>query len=109
MLPGERGKEFKDNKEPSPKMKRRRSVKISGVALEPAAWQNDALQILTSAADYRSMNDFLMKKVGSCLCSTPVFRPRGVGAGAGVAPGSGTWPHRLNTVTYADTSPVSPG
>ncbi|XP_048886169.1 unconventional myosin-IXAa isoform X4 [Brienomyrus brachyistius] len=62
-LPGERGKEFKDNKEPSPKMKRRRSVKISGVALEPAAWQNDALQILTSAADYRSMNDFLMKKI----------------------------------------------
>lgn len=55
--------EFKENKEPSPKMKRRRSVKISSVALEPAQWQNDALQILTCASDYRSMNDFLMKKV----------------------------------------------
>lgn len=44
-------------------MKRRRSVKISSVALEPVQWQNDALQILTCASDYRSMNDFLMKKV----------------------------------------------
>ncbi|MCJ8737401.1 hypothetical protein PDJAM_G00023490 [Pangasius djambal] len=56
--------EFKENKEPSPKMKRRRSVKISSVALEPAQWQNDALQILTCANDYRSMNEFLMKKIG---------------------------------------------
>uniref|UniRef100_A0A8B9L2W4 Myosin IXA n=1 Tax=Astyanax mexicanus TaxID=7994 RepID=A0A8B9L2W4_ASTMX len=56
-------REFKENKEPSPKVKRRRSVKISSVALEPAQWQNDALQILTCASDYRSMNDFLMKKV----------------------------------------------
>lgn len=44
-------------------MRRRRSVKISSIALEPAQWQNDALHILTSAHDYRSMNDFLMKKV----------------------------------------------
>lgn len=44
-------------------MKRRRSVKISSVALEPAQWQNDALQILTCANDYKSMNEFLMKKV----------------------------------------------
>ncbi|XP_072517059.1 unconventional myosin-IXAa isoform X2 [Salminus brasiliensis] len=56
-------REFKENKEPSPKVKRRRSVKISSVALEPAQWQNDALQILTCASDYRSMNEFLMKKI----------------------------------------------
>ncbi|KAJ7994672.1 hypothetical protein DPEC_G00251900 [Dallia pectoralis] len=56
-------KEYKENKEPSPKVKRRRSVKISNVALEPAQWGNDALQILTCANDYRSMNDFLMKKI----------------------------------------------
>ncbi|XP_017333513.1 unconventional myosin-IXAa isoform X3 [Ictalurus punctatus] len=55
--------EFKENKEPSPKIKRRRSVKISSVTLEPAQWQNDALQILTCANDYRSMNEFLMKKI----------------------------------------------
>ncbi|KAM3625531.1 uncharacterized protein V6R79_013614 [Siganus canaliculatus] len=56
-------RELKENKEPSPKVKRRRSVKISSVALEPAQWQNDALQILTCTNDYRSMNDFLMKKI----------------------------------------------
>ncbi|XP_051503721.1 unconventional myosin-IXAa [Myxocyprinus asiaticus] len=56
-------REFKENKEPSPKVKRRRSVKISNVALEPAQCQNDARQILTCANDYRSMNDFLMKKI----------------------------------------------
>ncbi|XP_058256280.1 unconventional myosin-IXAa isoform X7 [Hemibagrus wyckioides] len=55
--------EFKENKEPSPKMKRRRSVKISSSALEPAQWQNDELQILTCTNDYRSMNEFLMKKI----------------------------------------------
>lgn len=59
----ERGREFKENKEPSPKVKRRRSVKISSVALEPAQWQNDSLQILTCATDYKTMNEFLMKKV----------------------------------------------
>eukprot|EP00066_Takifugu_rubripes_P018966 XP_011608232.1 PREDICTED: unconventional myosin-IXa isoform X2 [Takifugu rubripes] len=56
-------KDMKENKEPSPKVKRRRSVKISSAALEPAQWQNDALQILTCTNDYRSMNDFLMKKI----------------------------------------------
>ncbi|XP_061629301.1 unconventional myosin-IXAb-like isoform X6 [Phyllopteryx taeniolatus] len=56
-------RDSKENKEPSPKMKRRRSVKISSVALEPAQWQNDALHILSSAHDYRTMNDFLLKKV----------------------------------------------
>ncbi|XP_068078218.1 unconventional myosin-IXAa isoform X6 [Danio rerio] len=56
-------REFKENKEPSPKVKRRRSVKISSVALEPVQWQNDALQILTCTSDYKSMNDFLMKKI----------------------------------------------
>lgn len=56
-------RDLKENKEPSPKVKRRRSVKITSVALEPAQWQNDALQILTCTNDYRSMNDFLMKKV----------------------------------------------
>ncbi|KAM6980529.1 unconventional myosin-IXAa-like [Aplochiton taeniatus] len=63
-LPVERAsRESKENKEPSPKVKRRRSVKISSVALEPTQWQNDAVQILTCANDYRSMNDFLMKKI----------------------------------------------
>ncbi|XP_050970103.1 unconventional myosin-IXAa isoform X5 [Labeo rohita] len=56
-------REFKENKDPSPKVKRRRSVKISSATLEPVQWQNDALQILTCASDYRSMNDFLMKKI----------------------------------------------
>ncbi|XP_032378524.1 unconventional myosin-IXAa isoform X3 [Etheostoma spectabile] len=56
-------RDLKENKEPSPKVRRRRSVKISNVALEPAQWQNDALQILTCTNDYRSMNDFLMKKI----------------------------------------------
>uniref|UniRef100_A0A671X7H0 Myosin IXAb n=1 Tax=Sparus aurata TaxID=8175 RepID=A0A671X7H0_SPAAU len=56
-------RDSKENKEPSPKMRRRRSVKISSIALEPAQWQNDALHILTSTHDYRSMNDFLMKKI----------------------------------------------
>ncbi|XP_041837164.1 unconventional myosin-IXAa isoform X3 [Melanotaenia boesemani] len=56
-------KDLKENKEPSPKVKRRRSVKISSVSLEPAQWQNDAQQILTSTNDYRSMNEFLMKKI----------------------------------------------
>uniref|UniRef100_A0A8D0D197 Myosin IXA n=1 Tax=Sander lucioperca TaxID=283035 RepID=A0A8D0D197_SANLU len=60
---GASSKNLKENKEPSPKVKRRRSVKISNVALEPAQWQNDALQILTCTNDYRSMNDFLMKKI----------------------------------------------
>ncbi|XP_055076956.1 unconventional myosin-IXAa isoform X5 [Periophthalmus magnuspinnatus] len=60
----ERGsRDLKENKEPSPKVKRRRSVKISSVALEPAQWQNDALHILSCSNDYRSMNDFLMKKI----------------------------------------------
>lgn len=61
-------RDSKENKEPSPKMRRRRSVKISSIALEPAQWQNDALHILTSAHDYRSMNDFLMKKVREQTC-----------------------------------------
>ncbi|XP_067351883.1 unconventional myosin-IXAa isoform X5 [Channa argus] len=56
-------RDLKENKEPSPKVKRRRSVKISNVALEPAQWQNDAVQILTCTSDYRSMNEFLMKKI----------------------------------------------
>uniref|UniRef100_A0A4W3IQ43 Myosin IXAa n=1 Tax=Callorhinchus milii TaxID=7868 RepID=A0A4W3IQ43_CALMI len=61
----ERGKEFKENKEPSPKVRRRRSVKISNVGLEPIHWQHDALQIITSANDFKSMNEFLQKKVSA--------------------------------------------
>ncbi|XP_039503928.1 unconventional myosin-IXAb isoform X2 [Pimephales promelas] len=63
----ERGRDSKENREPMlgmMSMKRRRSVKISSVSLEASAWQNDSLHILTSTADYRSMNDFLMKKIG---------------------------------------------
>ncbi|XP_009071875.1 PREDICTED: unconventional myosin-IXa [Acanthisitta chloris] len=56
-------REFKENKEPSPKVKRKRSVKISNVALEPVQWQNDSLQILTSASDLKSMDEFLLKKM----------------------------------------------
>ncbi len=59
-------RDSKENREPMMgmmSMKRRLSVKISSVSLESSAWQNDSLHILTSAADYRSMNDFLMKKV----------------------------------------------
>nr|XP_057934920.1 unconventional myosin-IXAa isoform X3 [Doryrhamphus excisus] len=56
-------RDFKENKELSPKVKRRRSVKISSVAVESTQWQSDALQILTCTNDYRSMNDFLMKKI----------------------------------------------
>ncbi|XP_016350225.1 unconventional myosin-IXAb [Sinocyclocheilus anshuiensis] len=62
----ERGHDSKENREPMMSMmsmKRRRSVKISSVSLESSAWQNDSLHILTSTADYRSMNDFLMKKI----------------------------------------------
>lgn len=59
-------REFKENKEPSPKVKRKRSVKISNVALEPVQWQNDSLQIITSASDLKSMDEFLLKKVSHC-------------------------------------------
>uniref|UniRef100_A0A8C1YYW3 Myosin IXAb n=1 Tax=Cyprinus carpio TaxID=7962 RepID=A0A8C1YYW3_CYPCA len=68
--PSERGRDSKENREPMMgmmSMKRRRSVKISSVSLESSAWQNDSLHILTSTADYRSMNDFLMKKVCAFL------------------------------------------
>lgn len=66
-------RESKENKEPSPKVKRRRSVKISSVALEPGQWQNDSLQILTCTNDYRSINDFLMKKVHTFTHTLPMF------------------------------------
>uniref|UniRef100_A0A8C4YEQ5 Myosin IXA n=1 Tax=Gopherus evgoodei TaxID=1825980 RepID=A0A8C4YEQ5_9SAUR len=56
-------REFKENKEPSPKVKRKRSVKISSLALEPVQWQNDSLQIITSAGDLKSMDEFLLKKM----------------------------------------------
>lgn len=51
-------------------MKRKRSVKISNVALEPVQWQNDSLQIITSASDLKSMDEFLLKKVTPVL-TTP--------------------------------------
>ncbi|XP_072138219.1 unconventional myosin-IXAa isoform X1 [Mobula birostris] len=59
----ERGKEFKENREPSPKVKRRRSVKISNVGLEPIQLQQDTLQIITSANDFKCMNEFLQRKI----------------------------------------------
>ncbi|XP_072554588.1 unconventional myosin-IXAa-like isoform X5 [Paramormyrops kingsleyae] len=59
----ERGRESKENKEPSPRAKRRRSVKISSVSLDAAPWQNDLLRMFTGANDYRCMNEFLMKKI----------------------------------------------
>ncbi|ELK28925.1 Myosin-IXa [Myotis davidii] len=62
-LPGSYQKEFKENKEPSPKAKRKRSVKISSLALESVHWQNDSVQIIESASDLKSMDEFLLKKV----------------------------------------------
>ncbi|XP_006866592.1 PREDICTED: unconventional myosin-IXa [Chrysochloris asiatica] len=62
-LPGSCRKEFKENKEPSPKAKRKRSVKISNVALESMHWQNDSVQIIASASDLKSMDEFLLKKM----------------------------------------------
>ncbi|XP_069758507.1 unconventional myosin-IXAa isoform X2 [Narcine bancroftii] len=59
----ERGKEFKENREPSPKVKRRRSVKISNVGLEPIQLQHDTLQIITCANDFKCLNEFLQKKI----------------------------------------------
>uniref|UniRef100_A0A8D0GYY1 Myosin IXA n=1 Tax=Sphenodon punctatus TaxID=8508 RepID=A0A8D0GYY1_SPHPU len=56
-------KEFKENKEPSPKVKHKRSVKISNIELEPVQWQNDSLQIITSTGDLKSMDEFLLKKM----------------------------------------------
>ncbi|XP_069078387.1 unconventional myosin-IXa isoform X3 [Pleurodeles waltl] len=61
-LVNNKGKE-KENKEPSPKVKRRRSLKISSSALEPVSWQNDALQIINSASDLKGMDEFLLKKM----------------------------------------------
>lgn len=51
-------------------MKRKRSVKISNVALEPVQWQNDSLQIITSASDLKSMDEFLLKKVMPVIAAT---------------------------------------
>nr|XP_045757669.1 unconventional myosin-IXa [Mirounga angustirostris] len=62
-LPGSCRKEFKENKEPSPKAKRKRSVKISNVALESMHWQNDSVQIIASVSDLKSMDEFLLKKM----------------------------------------------
>uniref|UniRef100_A0A5F8H6F7 Myosin IXA n=1 Tax=Monodelphis domestica TaxID=13616 RepID=A0A5F8H6F7_MONDO len=62
-LSGNCKKEFKENKDPSPKAKRKRSVKISNVALESVQWQNDSVQIITRASDLKSMDEFLLKKV----------------------------------------------
>ncbi|XP_005882886.1 PREDICTED: unconventional myosin-IXa isoform X7 [Myotis brandtii] len=62
-LPGSCQKEFKENKEPSPKAKRKRSVKISSLALESMHWQNDSVQIIESASDLKSMDEFLLKKM----------------------------------------------
>ncbi|XP_052618723.1 unconventional myosin-IXa isoform X4 [Peromyscus californicus insignis] len=62
-LPGSCRKEFKENKEPSPKAKRKRGVKISSVALDSMHWQNDSVQIIASASDLKSMDEFLLKKM----------------------------------------------
>ncbi|KAM4678168.1 unconventional myosin-IXa isoform 2-T2 [Discoglossus pictus] len=58
-----RGRE-KENKDPSPKVQRRRSVKISSTALEPAQWQDERAQIICSASDLKCMDEFLQKKIG---------------------------------------------
>ncbi|XP_040269613.1 unconventional myosin-IXa isoform X1 [Bufo bufo] len=58
-----RGRE-KENKDPSPKVQRRRSLKISSAALEPAQWQDERAQIICSASDLKCMDEFLLKKIG---------------------------------------------
>ncbi|KAM4036740.1 unconventional myosin-IXa isoform 2-T2 [Anomaloglossus baeobatrachus] len=58
-----RGRE-KENKDPSPKVQRRKSVKISSAALEPAQWQDERAQIICSASDLKCMDEFLLKKIG---------------------------------------------
>ncbi|CAH2273279.1 unconventional myosin-IXa isoform X1 [Pelobates cultripes] len=58
-----RGRE-KENKDPSPKVQRRRSLKISSAALEPAQWQDERAQIICSANDLKCMDEFLQKKIG---------------------------------------------
>ncbi|KAM5292987.1 unconventional myosin-IXa isoform 2-T2 [Ctenodactylus gundi] len=63
VLHGSCQKEFKENKEPSPKVKRKRSVKISNVALDSVHWQNDSVQIIASVSDLKSMDEFLLKKM----------------------------------------------
>ncbi|XP_068923380.1 unconventional myosin-IXa isoform X7 [Petaurus breviceps papuanus] len=62
-LAGNCKKEFKENKDPSPKAKRKRSVKITNVALESVQWQNDSVPIITRASDLKSMDEFLLKKM----------------------------------------------
>ncbi|XP_027714915.1 unconventional myosin-IXa isoform X6 [Vombatus ursinus] len=62
-LSGNCKKEFKENKDPSPKAKRKRSVKITNVALESVQWQNDSVPIITRASDLKSMDEFLLKKM----------------------------------------------
>ncbi|XP_036590056.1 unconventional myosin-IXa [Trichosurus vulpecula] len=62
-LSGNCKKEFKENKDPSPKAKRKRSVKITNVALESVQWQNDSVPIITRAGDLKSMDEFLLKKM----------------------------------------------
>nr|DBA31560.1 TPA: hypothetical protein GDO54_007387 [Pyxicephalus adspersus] len=57
-----RGRE-KENKDPSPKVQRRRSLKISSTTLEPAQWQNERAQIICSASDLKCMDEFLQKKI----------------------------------------------
>lgn len=57
-----RGRE-KENKDPSPKVQRRKSLKISSAALEPAQWQDERAQIICSASDLKCMDEFLLKKI----------------------------------------------
>ncbi|XP_077174229.1 unconventional myosin-IXa isoform X3 [Paroedura picta] len=56
-------RECKENKEPSPLVKRKRSLKVNNVTMEPAQWQNDGLQLLSSTNDLKSMDEFLLKKM----------------------------------------------
>ncbi|KAG8440257.1 hypothetical protein GDO86_006141 [Hymenochirus boettgeri] len=58
-----RGRE-KENKDPSPKVQRRRSLKISSAGLEPVQWQQEHAQIICSASDLKCMDEFLQKKIG---------------------------------------------
>uniref|UniRef100_A0A8C5QW47 Myosin IXA n=1 Tax=Leptobrachium leishanense TaxID=445787 RepID=A0A8C5QW47_9ANUR len=57
-----RGRE-KENKDPSPKIQRRRSLKISSAVLELAQWQDERAQIICSANDLKCMDEFLLKKI----------------------------------------------
>ncbi|XP_074089162.1 unconventional myosin-IXa isoform X2 [Macrotis lagotis] len=56
-------KEFKENKDPSPKEKHKRSEEKKYGAEESIQWQNDTVSIITKASDLKNMEEFLLRKI----------------------------------------------